>query len=281
MKKKKQLLGLSLLLIGIALFLFPFLSMIKEDIWQSKAQRTYQQTSEKTFQKQRAAVEQTTVTGAIQDIFLTKKDTDPMQKTPYSDLLDTNQVAGRMSIPALGQHFDLYLDADYDKLLKGVATLVGTSAPLGIKGQRPIIAGHRINYNGMSFYFLPFLKKGDRIYFDILGKNLEYEVTDSEVIDEYESEKLKPIENEDMVTLMTCVNEPSYDKRLLVNAKRVVSDSEKKQNVSANPLISFVSNQHIKLDFKLQRLAPYLIVIVGTAIFLFFTKRLWNIIKKH
>ena len=32
MKKKKQLLGLSLLLIGIALFLFPFLSMIKEDI---------------------------------------------------------------------------------------------------------------------------------------------------------------------------------------------------------------------------------------------------------
>ena len=133
----------------------------------------------------------------------------------------------------------------------------------------------------MSFYFLPFLKKGDRIYFDILGKNLEYEVTDSEVIDEYESEKLKPIENEDMVTLMTCVNEPSYDKRLLVNAKRVVSDSEKKQNVSANPLISFVSNQHIKLGFKLQRLAPYLIVIVGTAIFLFFTKRLWNIIKKH
>ncbi|PRT65718.1 class C sortase, partial [Streptococcus anginosus] len=48
MKKKKQLLGLSLLLIGIALFLFPFLSMIKEDIWQSNAQRTYQQTSEKT-----------------------------------------------------------------------------------------------------------------------------------------------------------------------------------------------------------------------------------------
>lgn len=73
MKKKKQLLGLSLLLIGIALFLFPFLSMIKEDIWQSNAQRTYQQTSEKTFQKQRTALEQTTVTGAIQDIFLTKK----------------------------------------------------------------------------------------------------------------------------------------------------------------------------------------------------------------
>ena len=84
-----------------------------------------------------------------------------------------------------------------------------------------------------------------------------------------------------MVTLMTCMNEPRYDKRLLVNAKRVVSDSEKKQNVSTNPLIPFVSNQHIKLGFKLQRLAPYLIVIVGTAIFLFFSKRLWNIIKKH
>lgn len=93
MKKKKQLLGLSLLLIGIALFLFPFLSMIKEDIWQSNAQRTYQQTSEKTFQKQRTALEQTTVTGAIQDIFLTKKDADIKQKTPYSDLLNTNQVA--------------------------------------------------------------------------------------------------------------------------------------------------------------------------------------------
>ena len=108
----------------------------------------------------------------------------------------------------------------------------------------------------MSFYFLPSLKKGDKIYFDILGKNLEYEVTDSEIIDEYEGEKLKPIENEDMVTLMTCMNEPRYDKRLLVNAKRVVSDSEKKQNVSTNPLIPFVSNQHIKLGFQITKACP-------------------------
>ncbi len=67
---------------------------------------------------------------------------------------------------------------------------------------------------------------------------------------------------------MTCVSEPSYDKRLLVNAKKgLFQITEKKQNVSANHLISFVRNQHIKLGL-VQNL-PYLIVIVGTAIFSF------------
>lgn len=278
MKKKKQKFGLVILLVGILLFLFPFVSMIKDDLQQHAteiAYQRYQKTHQQKLQKQRQALEQTTLSGTIQDIF-TQKQVEAAKQTPYTSLVDTKKTVGYMSIPALGQHFDLYLDADYDKLAKGVATLVGSSAPLGIRGQRPIIAGHRINYNGMSFYFLSNLKKGDKIYIHFLDKKLEYEVSGSEVIDEYDNDKLSPVAGEDMITLMTCVNAPNYDKRLLVNAKRVPKESKAPQNL----LAYFVADKQIPLTFKLQRLLPYFLVLIGIGIFLIFLKQFFNLYKK-
>lgn len=279
MKKKKQKFGLVILLVGILLFLFPFVSMIKDDLQQHAteiAYQRYQKTHQQKLQKQRQALEQTTLSGTIQDIF-TQKQAEAAKQTPYTSLVDTKKTVGYMSIPALGQHFDLYLDADYDKLAKGVATLVGSSAPLGIRGQRPIIAGHRINYNGMSFYFLSNLKKGDKIYIHFLDKKLEYEVSGSEVIDEYDNnDKLSPVAGEDMITLMTCVNAPNYDKRLLVNAKRVPKESKAPQNL----LAYFVADKQIPLTFKLQRLLPYFLVLIGIGIFLIFLKQFFNLYKK-
>ena len=252
--------------------------MIKDDLQQHAteiAYQRYQKTHQQKLQKQRQALEQTTLSGTIQDIF-TQKQAEAAKQTPYTSLVDTKKTVGYMSIPALGQHFDLYLDADYDKLAKGVATLVGSSAPLGIRGQRPIIAGHRINYNGMSFYFLSNLKKGDKIYIHFLDKKLEYEVSGSEVIDEYDNDKLSPVAGEDMITLMTCVNAPNYDKRLLVNAKRVPKESKAPQNL----LAYFVADKQIPLTFKLQRLLPYFLVLIGIGIFLIFLKQFFNLYKK-
>lgn len=283
--KKKQVFGLIILLVGIIVLATPFTFMIKDDWAQyqkGKAYQTYQNSQTSQLEKKRQALEEAKASSnGVQDIFRQDKAEAAKQISPYSSILDTNKMAGRMSIPVLGQNFDLYLDADYEKLLKGVATLVGTSAPLGIKGQRPIIAGHRINYNGMSFYFLPSLKKGDRIYISILDKNLEYEVTDSQVIGEYETEKLASIPNQDMITLMTCVNAPSYNQRLLVNAKRVTSASSHQPTTVG--LGQFINNKKVPLSFKLQRLLPYLIVTVCLIGLAFFGKKLWQLLhlKKH
>lgn len=280
MMKKKQVIGLLILLTGIIILATPFSFMLKDDWTQyknGKAYQIYQSRQASQLEKRRQALEDAEVSSnGVQDIFRQDKTEAAKQISPYSSIFDTNKMVGRMSIPVLGQNFDLYLDADYEKLLKGVATLVGTSAPLGIKGQRPIIAGHRINYNGMSFYFLPSLKKGDRIYISILDQNLEYEVTDSQIIGEYETEKLAPISDKDMITLMTCVNAPSYNQRLLVNAKRVTSNSSNHPTTAR--LGEFIKNKKVPLSFKLQRLLPYLIVLICLLGLLFFGRKLWQVL---
>ena len=273
---KKKIIGLLILLIGLGVLMFPFLSMIQDDLRQIEAGKHYQETiqkNKKQLQEKRKTLEKTTTeTQVVQDIFNQSRQEAEQQKSPYANLLDTDQVNGRISIPALGQNFDLYLDATYEKIEKGVATLIGTGAPLGIPGQRPIIAGHRITYNDMSFYFLPNLKPGDKIYVTFLDQTLEYEVYDSEVIGEYDSDKLKPFPNEDIITLMTCVNPPNYDQRLLVNARRV--KHTKPLPPKDATLTQFLQTPSVSARTKVERLLPYLIVTLGSIAILYFLRRL-------
>lgn len=281
--KKKKLLGSAILISGLCLLIFPFASMIQEDLKQAQADQNYSQMVEKNkkaLDDQYLKISQTELNNqSVQDIFTQDKETANQQKSPYDAVLDTNQAVGRLNLPSIGHSSDLYLDADYTKLDKGVATLVGTGAPIGKKGQRPVIAGHRLIYNSMSFNLLPDMQKGDKIYINFLGKDLVYEVYSTEIISEYDSDKLAPIENKDVITLMTCYNAPDYDQRYLVNAQRVETRaaSESAETASVSKLIF---NKHIKATTKAVRLAPYFIVTLASIALLFFLKKTFGIITE-
>lgn len=281
--KKKKILGILILLAGLALLIFPFASMVVQDIRQIQADANYSkysQNNKEELEKQHKEVAELSLdSNGVQDIFSQDKKSASEQKSPYDDVLDTQQSVGRLDLPSIGQNFDLYLDADYDKLARGVATLVGTGAPLGIKGQRPIIAGHRIMYNSMSFYLLPEMQKGDKIYINFLGQDLEYQVFSKEIIDEYDTEKLAPSENEDVITLMTCYNAPDYDQRYLVNARRVDREQEKAPS-SSGTITSLMTSKDSKLSIKAIRLAPYLILILALLAMLFFIRKLLQLITE-
>lgn len=284
--KKKKVLGLCLLLSGILLFSFPFVSMISRDFKQLGAQKSYAEyltENRETLQETRQKLEEENLsTQPVQDIFTQDKETAINQNSPYLSILDTSQVVGQVSIPALGQNFDLYLDADYNKIAKGVAVMVGTGAPVGIKGQRPIIAGHRITYNDMSFYFLPDLVKGDKIYVTFLDQTLEYQVYQTEIIDEYDNEKLAPIPDKDVITLMTCYNAPEYNQRYLVNAIRVEKETSEEQGAtkSSATITRLLTQKDSKTSVKLLRLAPYAVLLIALASFLYFARKLWKLIQK-
>ncbi len=284
--KKKKVLGLCLLLSGILLFSFPFVSMISRDFKQLGAQKSYAEyltENRENLQETRQKLEEENLsTQPVQDIFTQDKETAINQNSPYLSILDTSQVVGQVSIPALGQNFDLYLDADYNKIAKGVAVMVGTGAPVGIKGQRPIIAGHRITYNDMSFYFLPDLVKGDKIYVTFLDQTLEYQVYQTEIIDEYDNEKLAPIPDKDVITLMTCYNAPEYNQRYLVNAIRVEKETSEEQGTteSSATITRLLTQKDSKTSVKLLRLAPYAVLLIALASFLYFARKLWKLIQK-
>lgn len=281
----KKRLGISLILIGIALFSFPFASMIHKDFKQLHAAENYQSYVKKNhnnLKKSRLKVEETQLdTQGVQDIFTQDKESAEQQVSPYDSLLDTSKVLGRVDIPSLGQNFDLYLDADYDKIAKGVATLVGTGAPIGVKGKRPIIAGHRFTYNDMSFYFIPDLKNGDKIYVTFLDQTLEYEVYHKEIINEYDTAKLNPIKDQDVITLMTCYNGPEYNERYLVDARRVEKKTTSDNGKHTATITSLLTQKESKFSVKLLRLTPYLLVSLGLLSFLFFSRKLYQLSNKN
>ena len=70
------------------------------------------------------------------------------------------------------------------------------------------------------------LVQGDYIYIERAGKTLRYIVDKKEVISKYAWEKLDPIEDKDMVTLLTCLPFGTKNKdniRLIIDA---ISDEE-------------------------------------------------------
>lgn len=280
--KKKKIFGLSLLLIGLIILSYPFVLMVHYDIAQLETNQafiTYQENSQVNLKRIYSAIKETTISTPIRDVFTQKKKNG--QNGPYSTVLDTNKVWGQIVIPSLGQRFDLYLDADYNKLTKGVATLVGTGAPLGIKGQRPIIAGHRITYNNMSFNFIPELKKGDKIFIIFLNQTLIYSVYSKEIIDEYDSNKLKPVSGQDTITLMTCTNAPQYNQRYLVNAKRVETTYQVPQKtINKTSILNVITSKDNSTLFKIKRSSPYLILILSFSLLVYFGKKFYQLVKQ-
>lgn len=132
-------------------------------------------------------------------------------------------------IPSIDVKQPIRLDATYDHLDKGVAHIYGTSLPTGGKNRRSVIAGHRGWYRGIMLLNLGKVQPGDKVFIDRNGDLLTYEVKDIEIISPSQWEKLKPIKDKDMLTILSChpIRPPS-PYRMLVNCERVGDKSEKK-----------------------------------------------------
>lgn len=159
---------------------------------------------------------------------------DPFKNEDYEGYydiegLDKDEVFAYLIIPKLEMKKPIYLDATYDHLDWGVAQVEGTSLPLGGMSTRSVIAGHRGWWGDLMFYNVEKLEAGDEILIDGRTGLLKYEVVNKEVIDPSEWQRVLPIENRDMITLLTChPKRPPRPKRLLINAQRVEEVPEKK-----------------------------------------------------
>lgn len=175
---------------------------------------------------------------------------------------DKDQAFSFLYIPKLDIIKPVYLDATYDHLDWGVAQLEGSALPIGGKGQRSIIAGHRGWWGDLMFFKIDDLVAGDKFYLDGPTGLLEYEVVDKEVIGPYDWDLLKAKGDRDMVSLMAChpLRPPRPD-RLLVNGVRV---EEEKENPELEGLESFadIHSEGPDLSSKLLKYGTYLLTVV-------------------
>ncbi|HHT7827518.1 TPA: class C sortase [Streptococcus suis] len=221
--------GYILMLIGLLLPLVLLTNMSLHDFQTYRHYQSYQSRSTSFSAEQKEAIdtyEEQISSGDIPTI-------DPFAEKNSSDSNSVvvpnleGGVIGYLSIPSIEIRQPIYIGATAQHLNDGVASVIGTDLPIGGMGRRSVIAGHRGWYTDLRFFRLLELKEGDKIFIEIGGTTLTYLVKNTEVIKATDWQKLLPVENQDMVTLLTCDPlVPPFDYRLLVNAYREPDVSE-------------------------------------------------------
>lgn len=138
---------------------------------------------------------------------------------------------GYLSVPSIHiKNLLVYYGTTDQVLSRGLGNIPWTSLPAGGKNTMAAITGHSGLANRIFFDNIKFLKKGDKIHLETLGKNMTYEVTKKKVIDPNKAGVEKNFyvnKGKDEIVLMTCTPVLVNSHRLLVYAKRVNTDTGK------------------------------------------------------
>lgn len=186
-----------------------------------------------------------------------------VEKAPEIDGIVSDKMFGYVEIPSIDCTLPLYLGASEEKLNQGAAVLGGTSVPIGGNNTNCVIAAHRGWKQQVYFKYIDALKHGDCIIVTNPWERLEYVVSDIQVIEPDEIERIKIQSGTDQVTLITCHPYRSSGKyRYVVSTKRKetgtvgVSEAGKKDfvqdNESAQNCIRTNSDQTIWQETKIR-----------------------------
>ncbi|WP_099321247.1 class C sortase [Anaerococcus sp. Marseille-P3625] len=292
---KTSIIGYLLILIGL---LFVSIPLTRRSINDYKAFKADQEFIEK--EKQRPAdqikaenenAEKYNEVVRNSDLSVIDPFTADEYQTNYVDFKNTDTPFAYLLIPKLDKNLPIYLDANNHHLAIGVAQVDGTSIPIGGANTRSVIAGHRGYWGDTIFLYLDQLEAGDYVYVQRADRTMRYVVSDKEVIGPYDWNKLKPREDEDMLTLLTCSPFlPPRPNRLLVNCIR---DEETKEIAEEFTLPSkdlpISQNEEASVDKTVTttRIITLILAIIAIILFILilirFINRIRNTIsyKKH
>lgn len=145
-------------------------------------------------------------------------------------------VIGTIVIPKMDVEIPLYIGANRQHLRDGAAVLTQTSMPIGGNNTNSVIAAHRGGFYGAAmFKDIETLEHGDQVTIKNMWETLHYEVSEMVVIQPDEIDKVKIVDGEDMLTLITCHPYPYDYSRYVVYCNRVgkptLSDQSKSEPI--------------------------------------------------
>mgnify|MGYP002717862914 FL=1 len=165
----------------------------------------------------------------ILDPWLTRVREDNPLYLDYLKQLNTEPIMGRVVIPSINSDLPLRHGTTEAVLKNGVGHLFGSSLPTGGPGTHAVITGHTGLADSTLWDNLRSVKVGDAVYVQNAAEKLKYEVHNIEVVLPDQTDALRVVEGEDLLTLITCTPYGVNSHRLLVHAHRVPLDPEDEQ----------------------------------------------------
>ncbi|MDP9805744.1 sortase A [Trueperella bonasi] len=220
-----------IVLIGIAILLYPIASTLWNNGVQRQVAEAYSQFAEELDPTERndaleAAHEynRTRTIGPILDPWTARLSEDNEPYKAYLEHLNLSDVMARIVIPAINVDLPVYHGTRPHVLERGVGHLFGTDLPVGGSGTHSVLTAHTGLQTATLFDNLADLKEGDSIYIDVYGEKLSYVVVGTEVVLPEETESLYKEKGRDLLTLVTCTPYGVNSHRLLVHAERALMD---------------------------------------------------------
>lgn len=162
--------------------------------------------------------------GPILDPWLARISADNADYQEYLKQLSGLSAMSNVVIPSIDSSLPVYHGTSESTLQKGVGHLYGSSLPVGGAGTHAVLTGHTGLTNATLWDNLIDIQEGDPIYVSTFGERMKYEVHATEVVLPDDTDSLKAVPGEDLLTLITCTPYGINTHRLLVHAHRVPMD---------------------------------------------------------
>lgn len=222
-----------IVLVGIAIILYPVVSTQWNNYIQGKVVDDYRSKVQDAPEEERSAAleaarayNESAVGGPILDPWLSRDSEDNPEYQHYLDQLSGFPAMSQVTIPAIDSALPVYHGTSEETLQKGLGHLYGTSLPVGGEGSHSVITGHTGLTTSTMWDNLVDLEVGDAIYVNTLGEKMKYQVYDTEVVLPHETESLGRQDGKDLITLITCTPYGVNTHRLLIHAERVPLDPD-------------------------------------------------------
>ena len=212
------------LLAGLSLLLYPFVSDYWNSLHQSRAIATYM---EAVTELDEAAYEEwwdgakayNASLPGTQNRFLPDKE----EQRNYEKLLDISGtgILGYVEIPNIDVLLPIYHGTDEEVLQVAIGHIEGSSLPVGGESTHCVISGHRGLPSSRLFTDLDQLTEGDIFILRVLDETLTYEVDQIHIVEPDDTSLLGIEEGQELCTLITCTPYGVNSHRLLVRGHRV------------------------------------------------------------
>ena len=220
---------LLIVLEGLGLLNYPYLSSLYSQREYCAQFETYQQEMESTQQdSQRQQAQQynqqlSTEQSALEDAFSSQQPSGGEEG-----------LLGYVEIEKIDVYLPIYEGTTEQILRKGIGHLSGSSLPVGGESTHAVLAGHSGLASQLMFTELEQLEIGDRFSLYVMGEELCYQVDQILTVEPWQTDALQIEEGKDMVTLITCVPYGVNSHRLLVRGQRVEAEETQEQTAAVS-----------------------------------------------
>ena len=214
-----------LFLVGFLIFIFPFVIRVISYLNQTTAIYRYENTSNNMSQeeKENELDKSNKYNEELSDqspiINIGDENFNVDVSVSSFDFLNTGEVIGTLIIPKINVELPIYDGIENDNLQKGVSLLKNTSYLTEEASTHSVIAGHSGLTRAKILDNLNEIQVGDEFLVEYLGNTNNYEVIDIKVVLPDETDSLQIVEDETLVTLVTCTPKNINTHRLLVTGK--------------------------------------------------------------